>query len=271
MTLTAEESIPTSQEGTIEFQNISKVFDTNPDDPVLVDISLEVPPRAFVSIIGASGCGKSTLLRISGDLFKPTAGQVLVNGVNASEARLSHQIGFVFQAPNLCPWRTVRRNVELPLECMGVKRQERRERALAELARVGLQGCENKYPSELSGGMAQRVAIARALISDPPIMLMDEPFGALDEITRDRLNVELHELWRSTNKAILFVTHSIPEAVLLSTQVVIMGQHPGKIVEVVNIDLPEVRHADIENTPEFFEHVTQVRSGLLEAMGMATQ
>jgi NitT/TauT family transport system ATP-binding protein len=241
---------------------ITKVFDDRNIVPVLDHIDFTVEPGTFVSFIGPSGCGKSTLLRIAGDILHPTSGAVLINDLPAGDARRAHQTGFVFQAPNLCPWRSVRRNVELPLETMGVPKRERKARAMEQLVRVGLDGASEKHPHELSGGMAQRVAIARSLVFDPSIILMDEPFGALDEITRERLNIELHDLWRRSRKTILFVTHSIPEAVLLSTKVAVMGRNPGRIVDVIEIDLPEERRASIESTPAFFEAVSAVRSAL---------
>ena len=268
MTHTTNESVKPKDDamaGAIAFEDVSKWFD--PLVPVLDDIALSIPAGAFVSIIGPSGCGKSTLLRMAGDLIDPSRGRVLVNGLPAAEARKGHKIGVVFQAPNLCPWRSVRRNVELPLETIGVGRADRRKRAQEQLARVRLGSAAELYPRELSGGMAQRVAIARALVFDPPIVLMDEPFGALDEITRDRLNLELHELWRRNQKTILFVTHSIPEAVLLSTRVVVMSMQPGRIVETIDIALPAERHAQIALTEDFFAHVSAVRSALLRAMG----
>jgi NitT/TauT family transport system ATP-binding protein len=251
----------------VEFRQVSKRFDEAAGPAVLDGINYTIADGQFAAIIGPSGCGKSTLLRIAGDLLAPTSGGVHINGSPAREARIAHDIGFVFQAPNLCPWRSVRRNVELSLETMGVSKRERRERATDQLARVGLESAIDKYPHELSGGMAQRVAIARALVFDPPIVLMDEPFGALDEITRERLNIELHDLWRRTKKTVLFVTHSIPEAVLLATQVVVMGQRPGRIARVIDVQLPEERRSAIESTPAFFEAVKEVRVELHRVMG----
>ncbi|OAA18970.1 NitT/TauT family transport system ATP-binding protein [Frankia sp. EI5c] len=257
---------PALERGTIELRGVWKWF-AEPSAPVLRDISFRVPAGSFVSVIGASGCGKSTMLRMMGDLAQPSRGEVLTNGHPVSQARQAHEIGFVFQAANLCAWRSVRRNVELPLEAMKVPRSERRERALAELDRVGLTAAVDQYPAELSGGMAQRVAIARSLVTEPPIVLMDEPFGALDEITRDRLNLDLHELWRRTGKTIVFVTHSIPEAVLLSTQIVVMGRRPGRVDRTIDVPLPDERTAEIARTPEFFNAVTEVRDALFDVMG----
>ncbi|CUU54642.1 NitT/TauT family transport system ATP-binding protein [Parafrankia irregularis] len=254
------------ERGAIELRGIWKWFG-DPSAPVLRDVSFRIPAGSFVSVIGASGCGKSTMLRMMGDLARPSRGEVRTGGHPVSQARQAHEIGFVFQAANLCAWRSVRRNVELPLEAMKVGRAERRERALAELDRVGLAAAVNQYPAELSGGMAQRVAIARSLVTEPPIVLMDEPFGALDEITRDRLNLDLHGLWRRTAKTIVFVTHSIPEAVLLSTQVVVMGRRPGRIDRTIDITLPDERTAETSRIPEFFEAVTEVRDALFDVMG----
>jgi NitT/TauT family transport system ATP-binding protein len=256
-----------AESATLRFRAVSKVYDTRAGVPVLDHIDHTIAAGTFVSFIGPSGCGKSTLLRIAGDILAPTQGEILINSLPAGEARRAHQTGFVFQSPNLCPWRSVRRNVELPLETMAVGRRERSVRSQAELERVGLADARDKYPHELSGGMAQRAAIARALVYDPQIILMDEPFGALDEITRESLNLELHELWRRSQKTILFVTHSIAEAVLLSTQVVVMCRNPGRIARVIDIDLPDQRGAAIETTPEFFRAVTEVRSALHDVMG----
>jgi NitT/TauT family transport system ATP-binding protein len=258
----ARTNMTTHRPAEIRFDGITKVFDQRNPVPVLDHIDFTVEPGTFVSFIGPSGCGKSTLLRIAGDILNPTSGVVQINDLPAGEARRSHQTGFVFQAPNLCPWRTVRRNVELPLETMRVPKRERRSRAIEQLQRVGLDAASDKYPHELSGGMAQRVAIARSLVFDPSIILMDEPFGALDEITRERLNVELHDLWSRTKKTILFVTHSIPEAVLLSNKVAVMSRNPGRIVDVIDVDLPEERRASIESTPAFFDAVRTVRQAL---------
>jgi NitT/TauT family transport system ATP-binding protein len=259
---------PDNNPATLTLRAVTKAFDATIDIPVLDHIDCTVAAGAFVSFIGPSGCGKSTLLRIAGDILDPSSGSVTINDSPAGEARRAHQTGFVFQNPNLCPWRSVRRNVELPLETMGIARSERRRRSIEQLRRVGLESAVDQYPHQLSGGMAQRVAIARALVFDPSVVLMDEPFGALDEITREHLNIELHDLWRRTGKTILFVTHSIPEAVLLSTHVVVMGRNPGRIARVIDIDLPDARNADIESTPAFFDAVTEVRSALSDVMSV---
>jgi NitT/TauT family transport system ATP-binding protein len=228
----------------------------------LADVNLSIARHDFVSLIGPSGCGKTTLLRAVADLVKPTSGTLLVDGGTPEQARLDRSYGYVFQAPALYPWRNVRRNVELPLEIMGLPAAERRNRAAKALATVGLEGFEGKFPWQLSGGMQQRVSIARALGFEPDLLLMDEPFGALDEITRDNLNMHLHELWKSSRLTVIFVTHSIPEAVFLSTHIVVMSPRPGKIVEVIDCDLPRDRVLDMRETPEFLRIAQQVRDGL---------
>ena len=235
------------------------------DGPVhaLSDVDLAVAPGEFVSFIGPSGCGKTTLLRCVADLERPTGGELTVNGVGAEAARLRRDYGFVFQAPALYPWRTIARNVALPLEIFGLPRAERRERVARYLDLVQLSGFANKFPWQLSGGMQQRASIARALCFDPKLLLMDEPFGALDEIVRDHLNAQLLELWRKTAKTVLFVTHSIPEAVYLSTRVVVMSPRPGRIVDIVDCTaLGRERPLEIRETPEFLRLGQRVREGL---------
>jgi NitT/TauT family transport system ATP-binding protein len=231
----------------------------------LEGIDLEVYPGAFVSLIGPSGCGKSTLLRLIGDLVLPTTGTVLVNRKTARQARLDREYGMVFQAPALFEWRTVQRNVELPLEVMKIARAERARRAAKMLELVELGGFARHYPWQLSGGMQQRVSIARALSFDPALLLMDEPFGALDEMTRERMNVELLNIWSRTQTTILFVTHSIPEAVFLSTHVVVMSARPGRVRRMLPIDLPHPRVIDTRNDQRYFEFITTVRDSLREA------
>src|SRR5205814_6144773 len=216
----------------------------------------------FVSLIGPSGCGKSTLLRLIGDLTTATAGDVRVNGKPARQARLDRDYGMVFQAPVLMDWRTVQRNVQLPLEIMGFSGAERTRRADALLDLVELREFATKYPWQLSGGMQQRVAIARALAFDPKLLLMDEPFGALDEIVRDKLNQQLLELWERTRKTVVFVTHSILEAVFLSTRIVVMSPRPGRIIDVIETNFPKNRTLDIRETPEFLQVAHRVREGL---------
>jgi NitT/TauT family transport system ATP-binding protein len=228
----------------------------------LSGIDLQIAAGEFVSLIGPSGCGKTTLLRIIADLEQPTAGRLTVNGLTADEARLRRQYGYIFQAPALYPWRTVERNVMLPLEVMGFSADERRERARRYLELVNLAGFARKFPWQLSGGMQQRASIARALSFDPALLLMDEPFGALDEITRDHLNEQLLRLWDRTGKTVVFVTHSIPEAVFLSTRIVIMSARPGRIIDVIDCDFPRDRTIEIRETPEFVEIAHRVRMGL---------
>ncbi len=231
----------------------------------LEDVTLAVAPGEFVSLIGPSGCGKSTLLRIVGDLIQPTEGSVRVNGKSPREARFARDYGIVFQSPVLYDWRTVRRNVELPLEVMGVPHAERTERSARMLALVGLGQFHGHYPWQLSGGMQQRVSIARALSFSPPILLMDEPFGALDELTRERMNQELLAIWAQTHNTVVFVTHSIPEAVFLSSRVVVLSPRPGRIERIVEIDLPHPRGVATREHPRFFELVTRVREALRES------
>lgn len=235
-----------------------------PAGPVvaLTGVDLTIEPGAFVALIGPSGCGKTTFLRLIADLEQPTEGRLLVEGLEPRQARLARRYGYVFQAPALYPWRTVERNVTLPLEIMGVPPAERVARARRWLELVDLAGFAGHYPWQLSGGMQQRVSIARALSFEPDILLMDEPFGALDEITRDRLNQELHGLWRKTKKTVLFVTHSIAEAVYLATRIVVMSPRPGRILEVIESPLPAERPLQLRDTPEFLEVAQRVRDGL---------
>jgi len=228
----------------------------------LAPIDLDVHPGEFVSLIGPSGCGKSTLLRIIGDLVPATEGQVLVNGKPAHQARLDRDYGIVFQDPVLYDWRTVARNISLPLEMLGWDRQRRASRVAEMLDLVELGGFEGHYPWQLSGGMQQRVSIARALSFSPALLLMDEPFGALDEMTRERLNGELLRIWQQSGCTIVFVTHSITEAVFLSTRVVVMSARPGRVIGIVEIDVPQPRTMDTREEPRFFELVTEVRERL---------
>ncbi|MFN2470191.1 MAG: ABC transporter ATP-binding protein [Gaiellaceae bacterium] len=232
----------------------------------LSDINLQVPAGEFVSLIGPSGCGKSTLLRIIGDLIQPTAGDVVVNGKSPYQARLDRDYGMVFQDAVLYDWRTVARNIALPLELMGWDRARRQQRVRELLDLVELAGFESHHPWQLSGGMQQRVSIARALSFSPALLLMDEPFGALDEMTRERMNLELLQIWERSGNTIVFVTHNIAEAVFLSTRVVVMSARPGRITGVVEIDLPRPREAKTPDQPRFFELVTEVRN-LLRAGG----
>ena len=225
-------------------------------------VDLTVERGRFVSLIGPSGCGKSTLLRVVADLVTPTSGEVLVGGKTAAQARRDQDYGIAFQSAGLLEWRTVARNVELPLELHGVGRRERRARALDLLELVGLGDVAGARPSQLSGGMQQRVAIARALAESPSLLLMDEPFGALDEMTRERLQDELLRIAAAAGTTVLFVTHSIPEAVYLSDRVVVMSARPGRIAAVVDVDLPRGTGTDVREAPEFFARVTDVREAL---------
>ena len=245
----------------ISARELSLVFQTA-DAPVyaLSKVNLAVEDGDFVSFIGPSGCGKTTLLRVIADLEQATSGTITVNGMTPQEARLKRAYGYVFQAPALYPWRTVERNVGLPLEIMGLDHAA--ERIAKNLELVNLKGFEKKYPWQLSGGMQQRVSIARALAFDPKLLLMDEPFGALDEIVRDKLNQQLLELWDRTKKTVVFVTHSIPEAVFLSSKIVVMSPRPGRIIDVIETNLPRQRTLDIRETPEFLKLAHRVREGL---------
>ncbi len=250
----------------VEISALNLIFQTS-GAPVqaLADVNLDIYKGDFVSFIGPSGCGKTTLMRVIADLQKPTSGIVRVNGLTPEEARLKRAYGYVFQAPALYPWRTVEGNVKLPLEIMGLAAEERAKRAARVINLVNLKGFEQKYPWQLSGGMQQRVSIARALSFDPDILLMDEPFGALDEILRDHLNEQLLSLWARTAKTVIFVTHSIPEAVFLSTKIVVMSPRPGRIIDVIESRLPPGRDLDIRETPEFIKIAKRVRDGLRAA------
>ena len=252
-----------ASDAVIDIRNLGLTFRTG-DTPVraLSDINLSVGSGEFVSLIGPSGCGKTTLMRIVADLEQPTGGVVVVNGMTPQQARLRRGYGYVFQAPALYPWRTVLGNVTLPHEIMGLAKSAREATAKRYLELVGLTGFESKYPWQLSGGMQQRVSIARALSFDPAILLMDEPFGALDEITRDRMNAELLSIWNKTRKTVIFVTHSIDEAVLLSTRIVVMSARPGRIVEVIESTLPAERNLETRDSPAAVDLAHRVRQGL---------
>jgi NitT/TauT family transport system ATP-binding protein len=247
----------------VDARNISLTFETA-DGRVdaLSNVNLEVAEGEFVSFIGPSGCGKTTMLRVIADLQQPTSGTLLVNGMTAEQARLARAYGYVFQAPALFPWRTIEKNLKLPLEIMGYTEFEQKQRVQRYLSMVNLTGFERKFPWQLSGGMQQRVSIARALSFDPALLLMDEPFGALDEIVRDHLNEQLLHLWKSTGKTVLFVTHSIPEAVFLSTKIVVMSPRPGRIIDVIDCDFPVDRSLEIRETAEFMKVAQRVRNGL---------
>ncbi len=252
----------------IEARGLDLVFQTG-DGPVhaLRDVNLTINRGDFVSFIGPSGCGKTTFLRVCADLERPTGGAIRVNGVTPEAARLARAYGYVFQAAGLFPWRTIGGNIRLPLEIMGYARADRNARVARVLEMVELTGFERKYPWQLSGGMQQRASIARALAFDAELLLMDEPFGALDEIVRDRLNEQLLDLWARTGKTICFVTHSIPEAVYLSTRIVVMSPRPGRVTDVIESNLPRVRPLDIRESPEFLAIAARVRAGLRAAVG----
>jgi NitT/TauT family transport system ATP-binding protein len=247
----------------IEAKGLNLTFTTT-DGPVhaLKDVNLTIGKGDFVSFIGPSGCGKTTFLRCVAALEHPTSGVLTVNGMTPDEARQKRAYGYVFQAAGLYPWRTIAGNIRLPLEIMGFSREEQEARVARVLDLVELSGFGKKFPWQLSGGMQQRASIARALAFDADILLMDEPFGALDEIVRDRLNEELLKLWAATGKTIGFVTHSIPEAVYLSTRIVVMSPRPGRITDVIESPLPRERPLDIRDTPEFIEIAHRVREGL---------
>ena len=253
----------TIKNNVVKCDNLSLTFETA-DGPVyaLADINLQIEQGEFVSFIGPSGCGKTTLLRTIADLERSTGGTISVNGVTPEDARRNRDYGYVFQASALYPWRTIEKNVALPLEIMGLAKAEQRERVQKNLALVELLGFEKKFPWQLSGGMQQRVSIARALCLEPELLLMDEPFGALDEIVRDHLNEQLLGLWNKTRKTVVFVTHSIPEAVFLSSRIVVMSPRPGRILDVITSDLPRERNLDIRESPEFIAIAHRVREGL---------
>ena len=249
----------------VEIKGLTKTFPKG-NVTALTGIDLQIEAGEFVSLIGPSGCGKSTLLRLIGDLTPPTEGTVEVNGKPAPKARADHDYGMVFQDSVLFDWRTVAKNVALPLEMLGWERARRKQRVDEMLGLVELQGFGDHHPWQLSGGMQMRVAIARALAFEPALLLMDEPFGALDEMTRERLNIELLEIWRRMQATVVFVTHSISEAVFLSTRVVVMSPRPGRVAGTVDVDLPQPRTTDTREAPRFFELVTEVRE-LLRGVG----
>ena len=252
-----------THEPTIDAKGLHLTFETN-DGPVhaLQDVNLEINKGDFVSFIGPSGCGKTTFLRCIAGLETPTSGHISVNGLTPDEARRARAYGYVFQAAGLYPWRTIGGNIRLPLEIMGFSKFEMSERVERVLELVDLTGFDKKFPWQLSGGMQQRASIARALAYDADILLMDEPFGALDEIVRDHLNEQLLQLWARTEKTIGFVTHSIPEAVYLSTKIVVMSPRPGRITDVIDSSLPKERPLDIRDSPEFISIAQRVRDGL---------
>ena len=257
-----------SQDPVIEARSLNLTFATN-DGPVhaLSDVNLTINKGDFVSFIGPSGCGKTTFLRALAALEEPTSGTILVNGQTPDQARQKRAYGYVFQHAGLYPWRTIAGNIKLPLEIMGYSKSEQLRRTDEVLRLVELEDFSKKYPWQLSGGMQQRASIARALAFDAELLLMDEPFGALDEIVRDHLNEQLLELWKRTNKTICFVTHSIPEAVFLSTKIVVMSPRPGRITDVIESSLSVDRPLEIRDSPEFIEIAQRVREGLRAGHG----
>lgn len=253
----------------ISAMGVNKVFNPGTEEEVIAlqDINLEIAEGEFISLIGPSGCGKSTLMRLIGDLIQPTDGELLVNGKAPARARLDRDYGMVFQAATLYEWRSVTKNVQLPLEIMGYSKSERQKRAQAMLEMVELGAFAKHFPWQLSGGMQQRVSIARALAFDPSVLLMDEPFGALDEFTRERMNLELLKIWEQTGKTIIFVTHSISEAVFLSNRIVVMSPRPGRVTEIVSNTLPYPRDFNTRNGPAYHGLVAKVRDLLRDAVG----
>ncbi|MFN8493937.1 MAG: ABC transporter ATP-binding protein [Caldilineaceae bacterium] len=251
----------------VSLTNVNKSFNTTGNNKTIAlqDINLTIEPGEFISLIGPSGCGKSTLLRLVGDLIQPTSGDVRVNGKPAQQARIDQDYGIVFQAPVLFEWRSILKNVMLPLELRGYSKADQQKRAHELLHLVELGGFEHHYPWQLSGGMQQRAAIARALAIQPKLLLMDEPFGALDEMTRERMNMELHKIWQQTKTTVIFVTHSISEAVFLSTRVVVMSARPGQILHITKVNLPTQRGEQTREEPAYFECETEVREWLRKA------
>ncbi|MCY3799435.1 MAG: ABC transporter ATP-binding protein [Chloroflexi bacterium] len=254
----------------ISAQGVNKIFNPGTDEEVIAlqDIHLEVQAGEFISLIGPSGCGKSTLMRLIGDLLQPSSGELRVYGKPPRQSRLDRDYGMVFQAATLYEWRSVTKNVQLPLEIMGYSKAERQKRAQAMLDMVELGAFADHFPWQLSGGMQQRVSIARALAFDPSALLMDEPFGALDEFTRERMNLELLKIWDQTGKTIIFVTHSISEAVFLSNRIVVMSPRPGRITEVVDNALPYPRDFSTRSDPAYIQLVARVRDLLRDAIGL---
>lgn len=251
----------------VALTNVNKSFNTASSNKTIAlqDINLTIEPGEFISLIGPSGCGKSTLLRLVGDLIKPTTGDIRVNGKTAQQARADQDYGIVFQAPVLFEWRSILKNVMLPLELRGYSKTDQQKRAHELLHLVELGGFEHHYPWQLSGGMQQRAAIARALAIQPKLLLMDEPFGALDEMTRERMNMELHKIWQQTQTTVIFVTHSISEAVFLSTRIVVMSARPGQILHITKVNLPTQRGEQTREEPAYFECETEVREWLRKA------
>ena len=250
------------EEGRISIENLNMVYETDKGDKVtaLTDVNLEIESGSFVSLLGPSGCGKTTLLRIIADLITPTSGSVSVGGMRPTQARMARKLGMVFQSAVLYDWRSVLKNVEMPLEIMHLPKGERRDRAEHMLEMVGLKDFAHRYPYELSGGMQQRVSIARALAVNPGILLMDEPFSALDEFTREKLHDDLLGIWKENKMTIVFVTHNISESVYLSDKVVVMSPHPGRVSAVLDIDLTRPRCAQMRETEEYYDYIAEIRS-----------
>ena len=256
-------SKPREEKTEIKIEDLSMIFqDKNGGEPVtaLKDVNLDIREGEFISLLGPSGCGKTTLLRIIADLLQPSMGKVTVRGETTREIRMKKKYGIVFQNPVLYDWRTIRRNVCMPMELLGMKKAERTAQVSKMLDLVGLSEFGKHYPYELSGGMQQRVGIARALAINPEILLMDEPFSALDEFTREKLHLDLLSIWRKTNKTVVFVTHNIAEAVFLSDRVVVLSPHPGRVSAVIDINIPRPRKMESKQTPEFYEYITKIRN-----------
>ncbi|KPU45226.1 taurine import ATP-binding protein TauB [Oxobacter pfennigii] len=256
-------SMQQKKETEIKIENLSMVYqDKNGGKPVtaLKNVNLDIRQGEFISLLGPSGCGKTTLLRLIADLLQPTEGRISVSGQTPREVRLQKKYGIVFQNPVLYDWRTVRRNVCMPMEIMGMEKADRTAQVTKMLELVGLLNFGKHYPYELSGGMQQRVGIARALAIDPEILLMDEPFSALDEFTREKLHIDLLDIWTKTEKTVVFVTHNISEAVFLSDRVVVLSPHPGRVSAVIDIDIPRPRNMESKQTQKFYDYITKIRN-----------
>ena len=248
----------------IKFENVSKIFETRYQTiEAVIDYSMEISDGEFVSIIGPSGCGKSTLIRMLDDIIKPTSGKIYIDGALTDyKAKMDkdtlRRIGFIFQQPNMLPWYNIRQNVTLPLKIFGLRGEEWEKRVDELMEMAGLTKYQKAYPVEISGGMGQRVGVIRAMVHDPEILLMDEPFGALDELTKEKLDMELQDIWSKTKKTIVFITHSVEEAILLSQRVLVMGTRPGRLIETVSVDLPRPRTLAMTSSKEFLEYKKQL-------------
>ncbi|QIB70109.1 ABC transporter ATP-binding protein [Aminipila butyrica] len=251
----------------IKIENVSMIYEASGENvTALQNINLEIQQGEFISLLGPSGCGKTTLLRVIGDLLQATSGQVSIGGKTPSQIRKEKRYGMVFQNPVLYDWRKIKDNVALPLEMMKVDKGERERRSQELLALVGLEEFQNCYPRELSGGMQQRVSIARALAADPEILLMDEPFSALDEFSREKMNEDILQIWSQTKKTVVFVTHSIPEAAFLSDRVCVLTPHPGKLADIIPVPFPRPRSRELRNKAEFFQLVSSIRNSFQEGL-----